>query len=266
MNIKRFMKAMVFLLAMALLTFAAALLTMKAFTYSGTVVVPDLSGKDLASAITLLRATGLDIKVDRQEHHPSVPAGSVIQQNPLPGTTVKKGRNVSVVASLGSEEVTVPALTGDVFRRVQMVLKQAGLTLGDVARARSDAQTDVVLAQDPQAQAVIQKGERVDLLVSGGPSLARFMTPDLAGKTLPEAEAAMKPMAVVVAASGKGAAVVSQAPKPGYPVQAGGTLDVVLGAAPQTGGPITVQPAPKPQAPAPPAPLLNPVAPKEDKP
>jgi len=276
MGVKRFLKVSVFLLALALLAFVSALLTMKLATWSRTVVVPDVSGRDLATAITTLKESGLDIKVERQEHHPSVPEGSVIQQNPLPGTTVKKGRNVSVVVSQGSEEVNVPALTGDVIRRVQVALKQAGLTLGDVARAYSESPAEVVLAQDPPAQAAAQKGGKVDLLVSSGPEKAGFITPDLAGKSVTEAEAAVKPMNVGIAATGSGRAVMAQNPKCGFPVHAGEVIKLTMGTPtvpaggqapgakppaqpqPRAGGnapplvkaPAPVQPAPvKPQAP-----------------
>jgi len=283
MGVKRFLKVSVFLLALALLTFASAIITMKMATWSRTVVVPDVSGKDLASAITAFKDAGLDIKVERQEHHPSVPAGSVIQQNPLPGTTAKKGRNVAVVVSLGSEEVNVPSLTGDVVRRVQVVLKNAGLTLGDVARVSSSLPAEVVLAQDPPGASIAQKEARVDLLVSSGPEHTRFITPDLACKGIAEALAVMKPMEVGVqpAATGKAAApqapaaqlVVAQDPKPGFPIEAGGKVNVTMGAVkapppvpaktPPTIKPQAVTPAVKPQAavPVPVTPVKPPAQP-----
>jgi len=252
------MKVIVFLLAMGLLTFGAAIVTMKALTWGRTVVVPDESGKELASAIIELKGYGLEIKVDRQEHHPSVPSGFVIEQSPLPGSTVKKGRSVSVVVSLGSEEVGVPILTGDIQRRAQPLLKQAGLTMGDTVRAYSDAPIDSVIAQYPAAQAVVQKGVQVDLLISGGPVLAKYITPDLRGRTLPEAEAKLRPMGITVSApataqagaGGAGREVVSQEPKAGYAIMSGDVIKVALGAAPQTQP--SAQPAgAKPQAAAP---------------
>jgi beta-lactam-binding protein with PASTA domain len=245
---KRFIKIAVLFLAFLALVFVSALVTMKAATWGRTVVVPDVSGRELVGAINTLKQAGLEIKVSREEYSSCVPSGSVIAQMPLPGTTVKKGRNVSVVVCLGSQEVTVPDFHGQTFRMVLIMLKQVGLTLGDVARAASSDPRDSVVAQEPLAQTVIQKGGKVNVLLSDGGQGGVFITPDLTGKNPKEAEDIMKSMSVSVTSSGKGDAVVSQEPRPGYPINAGGVLKVVLGAKPSvaTPGPATPKPPAKP--------------------
>jgi beta-lactam-binding protein with PASTA domain len=227
---RKFMQVALVFMGIALLALLSAVVTMKAITWGKTVPVPNVIGRDLTTAITELKASGLEIKVERQEHHPTVPAGSIISQDPQAAQSVKAGRNISVVVSLGSEEVNVPALAGEGFRGAQIMLKQAGLTLGEVARVYSSAQREAVLVQDPPGQAVIQKGASVDLLVSNGPRPAKYITPDLSGMTLAQVGEAVKTAAVKVAASGTGV-VVSQEPRAGFPATAGTELRLTLGRA-----------------------------------
>jgi len=257
-NTKKFLQVSVLFIAFLALVFVSALVTMKAATWGKNVIVPDVSGKELAAAINTLKHDGLEIKVAREEYHPSAPEGSVISQLPLPGTTVKKGRNVSVVVSLGSQEVTVPDFQGQSFRMVLIMLKQVGMTLGEVGRVASDAARDTVIAQDPLAQTVEQKGGKVNLLVSDGAQGGTFITPELVGKTVKEAEDIMKPMSVGVSATGKGEAIASQDPRAGYPVSSGRSVTVVLGARP-----ALPKAAPKPGEPAGPVPIKPPAKPSE---
>lgn len=228
---RKLLQAAVIFLGLMLLIFGSAVVTMKVITYGQTVEVPAVVGKDVTGAIGVLRDAGLDISVERQEHHPNVPAGFIISQNPSPGLSVKRGRNVQVVVSLGSEEVAAPELVGEPLRRVQVALKQTGLTLGDMARAPSGERRDAVIVQHPAARSVVQKGTGVDVLVGDGPPEARYVMPELVGRSLPESESSLRPMAVRVAAAGTGKTVTAQEPKPGYPVESGGEVKLTLGPA-----------------------------------
>jgi beta-lactam-binding protein with PASTA domain len=147
-----------------------------------------------------------------------------------------------VVVSLGSQEVVVPEITGQVFRKVQVDLKQAGLVLGEVARANTPLPREQVIVQYPNPRTVLQKGATVDLLVSDGPVPVRYVTPDFTGMTIPQAGHAAKEMSITLAPSGTGKHIIFQDPKPGYPVLAGAQIKVTLG--------VKAAPAPAP-APAP---------------
>ncbi len=243
---KKILQAAAIMLGVLALVLLSAAITMKVVTWGRTVDVPDISGKDVATAIGELRKSGLDIKVERQEHHPKVPEGHIISQLPVPGTSVKKGRDVQVVVSLGSQEVTVPDITSEVFRKVQVELKQAGLVLGEVARANTPLPREQVVVQYPAARSVLQKGATIDMLVSEGPPPARYVTPDLTGLSVAEAGQAAKGISVSLATTGAGKQVVSQDPRPGYPVFAGSQVSVTLGTKAQTPPVQKTNPAPAP--------------------
>jgi len=230
---RKFLQFSLLFMGLIALVMVSAIITMKAITWSKTVSVPDVRNKDLTVAINDIRNSGLDIRIDRQEHSPTVPAHNVISQSPPAGSNVKTGRNVLVVVSLGSEEVAVPDLVGGAFRQAQVRLKQAGLVLGEVARAYSQtAPGETVLGQEPPPQSSIQKGMPEDLLVSGGPMPVKFVSPELVGRTPAEAAEVVRPMSLKIDAKGSGKIIISQEPKAGFPVTAGDQISVVLGEPP----------------------------------
>ncbi len=211
------------------LAIVSAFITMKAVTWSRTVAVPDVRDMNLPAAINLIRNAGLNIKVEREEHHPTVQQNYIIGQNPAPGERVKSGRDVLVVVSLGSQEVTVPQVSGLVFRLAQVALRQAGLNLGELARVNSPLPADTVILQSPPQGTVAQKDSAVDILASAGPRATRYVTPDLTGMTLTQAGDAVRPMGGKVLYSGKGAVIASQQPKGGFRLPGNGQIIVALG-------------------------------------
>ena len=129
-TVKKFFQVLLIVLVFLGLAMASAVITMNAFTWGHTITVPDVRGKELTTAINQIRNSGLDIKVERQEHHPTVPENYIIGQSPAPGERVKGGRNVMVVVSLGSEEMAVPPVTDKVFRLAQVTLKSGWARTG----------------------------------------------------------------------------------------------------------------------------------------
>jgi len=265
---KKFLQIAAVMMGMLALVLISAIITMKVVTWGRTVEVPNLSGQEVTSAISELKKSGLEIKIERQEYHPTVPEGHIISQQPQAGSSVKRGRDVQVVVSLGSQEVVVPEITGQVFRKVQVDLKQAGLVLGDVARANTPLPREQVVVQYPNARSVLQKGATVDLLVSDGPGPIKYVTPDLTGMTAAQAGQAIKELYVTLAPSGTGKQVISQDPKPGYPVLAGSQISVTLGTKASPAPSPKASPSPKPNttpAPAKPAAPVTPAAPAKER-
>lgn len=263
---KKFLQIAALMMGILALVLISAIITMKVVTWGKTVDVPNLSGQEVTAAISELKKSGLEIKIERQEHHPTVPEGHIISQQPQAGSSVKRGRDVQVVVSLGSQEVVVPEITGQVFRKVQVDLKQVGLVLGDVARANTPQPREQVVVQYPDARTILQKGATVDLLVSDGPQQAKYVAPDLTGMTAAQAGQAVKDFFVSMTPSGTGKQIVSQDPKPGYPVLAGAQITVTLGvkAAPAPASTPKASPVPAPKTNTNPAPA-KPAAPAKER-
>ncbi|MGH9090884.1 MAG: PASTA domain-containing protein, partial [Acidimicrobiales bacterium] len=74
--------------------------------------VPTLTGHTLAAARTAAAADHFDLSVAGAVHSLTVPAGSVVSQDPAAGISRKEGSTVRVVPSAGLPTVHVPSLSG----------------------------------------------------------------------------------------------------------------------------------------------------------
>jgi serine/threonine-protein kinase len=156
---------------------------------SNLVEVPDWIGRSREEAGAAARAAGLAFEVVEERHDPGVAVDRIVQQDPAPGTQVRHGRTIRVVVSKGGETLTVPAVTGQPTRQAELELRRQGLTPGWEARIH-DVRVPVgqVIDQAPAGGTLSVSGERVHRLVSDGARVPRWVMPDLAGRTLREAQ------------------------------------------------------------------------------
>jgi len=193
---------------------------------STEVRVPDLSGLNLEDAAGRVDPQGLNLQVVDQRHDPAVASGRVLQQVPPAGSSVRRGRKVKVILSLGGRVLEVPNLVGQASRAVEIELRREGFIPGDEARvpsARFD--TGKVMAQVPPAETPAVPNTRIHRLVSGGAEPRVWVMPDLTGLSRANAEAWIARSMfrrgavrrVTMASRGSGV-VVGQLPLAGYPV------------------------------------------------
>lgn len=151
----------------------------------GTVYVPDLTNLTVDQAEQSLRGAGLQLSRAGERFDPSVPRGFVLSQDPGPGTAVRGRKRVSVVTSLGEEFSSVPELFGESQRSAEALLKSAGLRLGAITRAPSEAVGEGLIAgSDPSPEIVVPRDTPVSLLISSGTEEESFVMPELAGREI----------------------------------------------------------------------------------
>lgn len=135
------------------------------------VSVPNVVGMTQSEAETLILSVGLQVGTVTTANSQTVPAGSVISQDPVAGTSVSVGTPVSLVVSLGPELVTVPNVVGMTQANAQTAITGAGLAVGTITTANSDTvPAGIVISQNPAAGVSVTQGSAVDLVVSLGPS------------------------------------------------------------------------------------------------
>ncbi len=147
---------------------------------SQEVSVPDLVGRDVTEATTLLETVGLALRV-QQGHRPdaTVAAGSIMQQEPPANVTARRQRTVKVWVSAGPQDSIVPALVGQSAELATSRLQGGVLQLGALSEIRSENYPrDAVVAQVPSADS---SAESVSLLVNRGERGETFVMPDLIG-------------------------------------------------------------------------------------
>jgi serine/threonine-protein kinase len=235
----RFIKGIGIFLTLIVVGVASAVAVIALLLRQEEVRVPDLTGQDIVTVIEVVGQQGLQLKVDRREPSQTVPKDAVISQIPPPGTGLKKGRALRVVVSQGPSELLAPRLVGEQYRRAELLLRQGGLLVLDMARVWSDTiERDMVIAQDPPAGTPIERGGRISLLVSLGKKGRMYVTPKLLGKRAEEAVRLVDRMGLqhrvisrtsATSPPGSDRVIVSQRPNPGYPLAADGVVELVVG-------------------------------------
>lgn len=207
------------------------LVIMPAFVRRGDEVrVPDLTGRDLTAAEALLKPTGLDLG-DASRRNDHRPAGTIVAQHPAPGTSVKRGRVVAVVVSLGEKGVGIPRLLGETLQNARIALEQAELRPGDVVSAPCDTLPyNTVIATQPAAGTETGRGAPVHLLVSAGMPRPALVMPDLTGRDLDDIRGRLVDSGFTVfheregTIGGPGSEIIRTDPPAGARIRYGGSI------------------------------------------
>jgi serine/threonine-protein kinase len=150
--------------------------------------LPDLVGKDQATATTLLTEAGLTPGTVTNQFDETVPAGVVLSwsvggQAFTPGTEVTKGTTVDLVVSGGPQPRVVPQLIGLPFDQATAQLQQMGLVLNRAPDVFSDVTAAGLIAElDPPAGTEVPRDSTVLVAVSKGPDVVTV--PNVVGMDL----------------------------------------------------------------------------------
>ncbi|HTJ75973.1 MAG TPA: PASTA domain-containing protein [Acidimicrobiales bacterium] len=157
--------------------------------------LPDVVGKDRATAEGTLRALRFGVAVD--ERYLDAPAaGLVAEQTPKAGTgtdgkalELKEGKQVNLVVSKGPPPTPVPDLGSMTEAQAVAAIKIVGHVPGAIDRPYDeDVPAGQVMAWTHKGESP-PKGATIDLTVSAGP--APRIVPNLAGLTYDQAVAAL---------------------------------------------------------------------------
>lgn len=151
--------------------------------------VPDLTNKNIDTALDLLANANLAMRKAGEEYQPDIPAGSVIRQLPPAGILVREGKVVRVWVSQGKESVEVPNVISMPLRDAEFTLRQANLEIGKTDTAYSvEVEKGNIISQNPAPLSLVVKGEKIDLVVSNGaPNSGTILVPDFRHKKFAEA-------------------------------------------------------------------------------
>jgi beta-lactam-binding protein with PASTA domain len=218
--------------ALAATFFLFAGIAMRVAIRARQVAVPDLAGRSVAEATSLTSALELELRVDEARRpDPKVPAGSVIGQDPAPGSPVRRQRSIRVWLSAGAKVARAPNLLGETQRSAEIRVTQDGLSIATVSEIRSALYApDVVVAQDPPPST---ETSEVRLLVNRGEDRAAYVMPDLIGLNGDRAADLMRTRGFRVTTTAQTATaaippgiVVRQAPAGGYQVHPGDPISL----------------------------------------
>jgi len=205
---------------------------------NGSFAMPDVVGKPLSAATSVLTAKGLVVGATTRRTA-STASGTVLATDPPAGRQVKKGRRVTLTVSSGPapvKSVLVPKVTTLPATQAEAVLQNLGLAYRVNLVSNSAAATTVV-AQTPPSGRTVKAGSQVVLSVSK--STTTVAVPNVTGRTAIQAASTLGAKGLQAGSStsqcsntyGKGL-VVSTSPTAGTQVGKSSTVNLVVSSGP----------------------------------
>lgn len=154
---------------------------------SKKIKVPDLKGHTLAEAITMLSEAGIKSYKFDYKNSDEVKKENVISVEPEAGTEIDKDKEVIITVSNGTEEVTVPDVSGVSEETAVSTLEGMKLVVTVKPKPDNNIEKGKVVETLPKIGTAVKEGDRITVVVSSGPEKEKVKVPDVKGMT--EAEA-----------------------------------------------------------------------------
>ncbi len=179
---------------------AAGYIGVMAFTRSAPeVILPNLVGQNIIDVLETLTRMGLNPKLHRTQFHESIPKYGVCFQDPEPGATIKKGRDVVLYISKGFKEIKMPDLRQTPLKEGLLKLEAGEMEAGKIIYVHAAGTLEgSVIAQYPPPGARVAAGSRCRLLISKGPVPVERVMPDVKGLDLNAAVKKLTPISLEV--------------------------------------------------------------------
>jgi len=168
-------------IAVAVGYFAISLFTRSA----KEIVLPKLTGNNIIDVLETLTNMGLNPKLHGTQYDDIIPKYGVIFQDPPPGSTIKKGRDVVITISKGQKENTLPDFRQVPLKQALLILEKKEFELGTLSYVHSNRTgKDQIIAQSPPALSRIKSNSLCSFLVSRGAQPLAQVMPHLTGVDL----------------------------------------------------------------------------------
>jgi beta-lactam-binding protein with PASTA domain len=188
-------------LALGLLCFmaiAALLVFFVALRGAEETMVPDVRAKELTAALLELQVKELYPRIQLRYSQSNLEKGTILEQDPQPGTIVKAGRRIRLVVSQGAVINTVENYRGRNIDEVKMDLRtlfavaasaageeQPFLSLKEPPMYEYSSEPEgTILQQRPAPGTGISGPTTLEFVVSRGPERAMITVPDFTGLTV----------------------------------------------------------------------------------
>lgn len=135
------------------------------FSTRADVEVPSLLGLSAEEAGSAAARAGLQV-VWQQTYSPTHEAGTICAQRPRAGRTVKEGQQLTLTASQGARQETVPDLWRQPQYEASQTLRDAGFGVAVEFVTDSTVEAYTVLRTEPAAGTLCEAGSIVKLVVA----------------------------------------------------------------------------------------------------
>lgn len=171
-----------FLWPIPFISFIAGYFIMDFLYKSHTTQAPALVGKPVHEALNIAATRGLSLRLIKEQEDPKIPFGTILSQNPLPGTHMKGHQPIGCIVSKQTTAKT-PPYTGQLESTIITEAEKNGIKT-KIYPINSAAPVHVCVAQDPAAGNPMT-AQSLTIYTSQG-SAQQFLFPNLCQKNLDE--------------------------------------------------------------------------------
>lgn len=197
------------------------------------VAVPSVVGQTVDQATTAIEEAGFELGKVEESFDDKVESGKVISQDPKGDSKQAKGTKINLTVSKGTQEITVPDLTGKTAEEAQKALTVSGLKYAKGAAEYSDSvEKDHVVRQDIAAGTAVAKDTVVTYYLSLGSEGTEV--PNVVGKREGAATTELNNAGFYVNAdyapsdTVESGLVISQSPAAGEKLKDGESVNIVV--------------------------------------
>ena len=155
---------------------------------SEQVMVPNVEGKELTTALLELQVKELYPKIQLKYTDNPDDAGKILNQNPESGSIVKAGRRINLTVSRGTILDHVENYIGQNYDDVKINLQtmftgssRPLIVLAEPSYKSDQSEAGTILAQDPPEGTIISNPVTVKLIVSKGANFENTRVPNITG-------------------------------------------------------------------------------------
>ena len=191
--------------------------------------VPELVGLTVEEAAAALKSKNLKIGRVSEKYNYTLEAGRIIDGNPPSGSPVRKDSSVDLIISKGPEQIELTNFEGKTSDQAQSELTSAGLIVNSNYEYSETVPIGTVISQTPSDVSTVGKGEKIELVISKGPS--KIFIPNVYSLSKKAATKILEDLGFIVEfkyiANKK--TVTNMVPKSGTAVTPGSTVTITLG-------------------------------------
>ena len=165
-----------------------------------TTVLPGIEGLNVIEAQRILYNKGFEMVIKEKKYHASLRDGTVMTQNPIQGTKVKKGRKVYLVISMGEKPVVVPNFRGYNQQQAKIRCVDIGLNLIETKfEHNNNYPGNTVFEQSLEANTEVKRNTDIILTVSLGKNPnEKLIIPDFTGMSYEKAESEIERLGLFI--------------------------------------------------------------------
>jgi serine/threonine-protein kinase len=157
---------------------------------TATVIIPDVKGRALDEAVSILEDAGFEVTTVAEENK-DVQPNVVWSQTPEAGEALSEGGKVSIVYNPTNTPIPVPDLNGLTVDQARTALLNLGLTIGNITFENSDVVPENrIISSNPPSGEQVLGGATIDLIVSQGSGVVTV--PNVQGQSLQAARSLLE--------------------------------------------------------------------------